>query len=192
MSLLPVDHETIDRLIEAAVPVPAVDQQGPTLADKVELLSRPGAYPGYQGEVARRETHMSWVFLTRNRAYKLKKPVRFPYLDFSTLALREAACRAEIRLNRRLAPDVYLGVVPVTWSATALSVGDGGDIVDWLVVMRRLDEITDAGSGARRTPREGLADRPAGGHIGAILSSRHAGFRLAREASRRLAGKPAL
>ena len=114
MSILPVDHETIDRLIEAAVPAPAVDQQRPTLADKVELLSRPGAYPGYQGEVARRETHMSWVFLTRDRAYKLKKPVRFPYLDFSTLALREAACRAEIRLNRRLAPDVYLGVVPLT------------------------------------------------------------------------------
>ena len=112
----------------------------PTLADKVEFLSGPGAYPGYRGEVARRETHMSWVFLTSDRAYKLKKPVRFPYLDFSTLALREAACHAEIRLNRRLAPDVYLGVVPLTRSVTALSIGGGGDIVDWLVVMRCLDE----------------------------------------------------
>ena len=55
---------------------------------------------------------MSWVFLAGERAYKLKKPVRFSYLDFSTLARREAACRAELRLNRRLAPDVYLAVRP--------------------------------------------------------------------------------
>ena len=51
---------------------------------------------------------MSWVFLVGDRAYELKKPVRFPYLDFSTLARREAACRAEQELNRRLAPDLYL------------------------------------------------------------------------------------
>jgi len=112
----------------------------PTLEEKVAFLSQPGAYPVYQGEVTRRETHMSWVFLTADRAYKLKKPVRFPYLDFSSLALRETACRAEIRLNRRLAPEVYLGVVPLTVSAAGLSLGGAGDIVDWLVVMRRLDE----------------------------------------------------
>ena len=76
----------------------------PSIEAKVEFLSQAGAYPGYQGDVTRRETHMSWVFLTSDRAYKLKKAVRFPYLDFSTLARREAACRAEINLNRRLAP----------------------------------------------------------------------------------------
>jgi aminoglycoside phosphotransferase family enzyme len=121
----------------AASQVPALP---PTLANKVEFLSHSSAYPGYQGEVARRETHMSWVFLTGDRAYKLKKPVRFPYLDFSTLALREAACRAEIRLNRRLASDVYLGVVPLRRSAATLSICGSGEVVDWLVVMRRLDE----------------------------------------------------
>ena len=113
----------------------------PTLEAKVEFLSQPGAYPEQREAVMRRETHMSWVFLTRDRAYKLKKPVRFSYLDFSTLALREAACRAEIRLNRRLAADVYLGAVPLTVSTTGLAIGGTGHVVDWLVVMRRLDEF---------------------------------------------------
>jgi aminoglycoside phosphotransferase family enzyme len=94
---------------------------------------------------------MSWVFLGREEAFKLKKPVRFPYLDFSTLARREAACRAELALNRRLAPDVYKAVAPVVCADQGLAIGrriaepagrpacDGSDIVDWLVVMRRLD-----------------------------------------------------
>lgn len=82
---------------------------------------------------------MSWVFLAGDRVYKLKKPVRFPYLDYSTLAKREAACRAELALNRRLAPDVYEAVTPLTRTARGLAIG-GGEVVDWLVVMRRLDE----------------------------------------------------
>jgi aminoglycoside phosphotransferase family enzyme len=83
---------------------------------------------------------MSWIFLAGRRAYKLKKPVRFDYLDFSTLALREAACRSELSLNRRLAPDVYLDVVPLTRGPRGLAIGGPGEVVDWLVVMRRLDE----------------------------------------------------
>lgn len=112
----------------------------PTLDQKVEFLARHDAYPHAVGEVFCRETHMSWVFLAGNTVYKLKKPVRFPYLDFSTLALREAACRAELSLNRRLAPDVYLGVEPLITTPLGLSLGGRGAIVDWLVVMRRLDE----------------------------------------------------
>lgn len=113
---------------------------GPTLEAKVDFLSRPETY-GLTVPVARRETHMSWVFLTGERVYKLKKPVRFPYLDFSTPERREQACRAELTLNRRLAPDVYLDVLPLTDSAAGLSLGGaGGGPVDWLVVMRRLDE----------------------------------------------------
>jgi aminoglycoside phosphotransferase family enzyme len=83
---------------------------------------------------------MSHVFLVGDQVFKLKKPVRFPYLDFSTLQRREAACRAEIELNRRLAPDVYRGVVPLVRSATGLAIGGRGEVVDWLVVMKRLDE----------------------------------------------------
>lgn len=80
---------------------------------------------------------MSWVFLAGERAYKLKKPVRFSYLDFSTLARREAACRAELR---RLAPDVYQDVTALVQSERGLALGGPGSVVDWLVVMRRLDE----------------------------------------------------
>ena len=111
-----------------------------TLADKVAFLSRPEAYSHAAYDLVRKETHMSWVFLAGDSVYKLKKPVRFPYLDFSTLARREAACRAEFSLNRRLAPDVYIGVVPLTASHLGLSLGGEGQTIDWLVVMRRLDE----------------------------------------------------
>jgi uncharacterized protein len=112
----------------------------PSLADKVAFLSRPEAYSHRVENLLRRETHMSWIFLVGDRVYKLKKPVRFPYLDFSTLARRETACRAEVSLNRRLAPDVYLGSVPLMSSTAGLAIDGPGQIVDWLVVMRRLDE----------------------------------------------------
>lgn len=112
----------------------------PTLAAKVAFLATPAAYPEPVGEIVRRETHMSFVFLAGDKVYKLKKPVRFPYLDFSTLERREAACSEELRLNRRLAPDVYLGVVPLVATEEGLSIGGRGATIDWLVVMRRLAE----------------------------------------------------
>ncbi len=83
---------------------------------------------------------MSWVFLAGDKVYKLKKPVRFPYLDYSTLARREAACRAELALNRRLAPEVYEAVMPLTRTPQGLAIGGPGEAVDWLVMMRRLNE----------------------------------------------------
>jgi aminoglycoside phosphotransferase family enzyme len=110
------------------------------LWDKVAFLSKPDAFAFPVDDIIRRETHMSWVFLAGESVYKLKKPVRFPYLDFSTLARREAACRAELVLNRRLAPDVYKAVVPLVKSSHGLAIGGPGEIIDWLVVMHRLDE----------------------------------------------------
>jgi aminoglycoside phosphotransferase family enzyme len=118
----------------------AIESAEVSLAAKVDFLSRPDAYDARPAEVLRRETHMSWVFLAGDRVYKLKKPVRFPYLDFSTLERRAAASRAEIRLNRRLAPDIYLDVVPLVERGGALSIGGKGNLVDWLVLMKRLDE----------------------------------------------------
>ena len=115
-------------------------QNAPTLGDKVRFLSCPATYSCVSGQVIARETHMSWVFMAGERVYKLKKPVRFAYLDFSTLDRRAAACRAEYLLNRRLAPDVYLGVVPLTVSTSGLAISGDGPVVDWLVVMRRLEE----------------------------------------------------
>lgn len=117
-----------------------INGAGPTLDAKVSFLSRPDTYRPVPGEVIRRETHMSWVFLVGDRVYKLKKPVRFPYLDFSTIAQREAACRAELRLNRALAPDIYLDVLPLVDTGAGLSIGGTGTPVDWLVFMKRLDE----------------------------------------------------
>lgn len=113
---------------------------GAPLDRKVRFLSQPAAYAPRPETVGRRETHMSWVFLVGDRAFKLKKPVRFSYLDFSTLERREAACRAELRLNRRLAPDVYLDVQPLNLLGQQLAIGGSGIVVDWLVVMRRLDD----------------------------------------------------
>jgi uncharacterized protein len=111
----------------------------PGLAAKVAFLSRPESYAEPSRTVGTVETHMSWVFLLDRHVYKLKKPVRLPYLDFSTEALRRAACADEVRLNRRLASDVYYGAVPLTFTAEhGLAIDGGGRVVDWLVRMRRL------------------------------------------------------
>lgn len=116
------------------------------LAAKVAFLQRPESYPGNVSEVAAVETHMAWVFLAGDRAYKMKKPVRYPFLDFSSLEARRYDCEEEVRLNRRLSPDIYLGTVPLTLGRPGLSLGGDADPVEWLVVMKRL-------------PREGMLDR---------------------------------
>jgi aminoglycoside phosphotransferase family enzyme len=109
------------------------------LSAKVAALRTPAPYPDHPAQVRALETHMSWVFLTPAQAYKLKKPVRYPFLDFSTLARRRQDCEQEVKLNRRLAPDVYLGIVPLTAAAHgALRVNGDGEVVEWLVQMRRL------------------------------------------------------
>ncbi len=109
------------------------------LAAKVAFLSQPRSYPEPTAQVVPVETHMSWVFLLDTHAYKLKKPVRLPYLDFSTVALRRHYCGEEVRLNQRLSDGVYLNVVPLGHGADgALRVGNGLPAADWLVRMRRL------------------------------------------------------
>ena len=93
------------------------------------------------------ETHISWVFLGPTDVFKVKRPVDLGFLDFSTLAARRRACEAELRLNRRLAPEVYLGVVPITLDQGGAHAIDGvGETVDWAVHMRRLhvDRRADA------------------------------------------------
>lgn len=89
----------------------------------------------------RHDTHGAHVFLAGDHAYKLKRAVTLPFLDFSTLALRRAACENELRLNRRTAPDYYLGVVPVTRQRDGgLRLGGAGEVVDWTVHMRRFPD----------------------------------------------------
>ncbi len=123
-----------------------------SLPDELADLLGPRAYPHPCDTIELVETHASWVLLTGKFVYKLKKPVRFPFLDFSTLELREHFCREELRCNRRFAPSLYLDVVPVGRVAGRLAVGAGDDLVEWAVKMRQfpadaqLDRLLEAGS----------------------------------------------
>jgi aminoglycoside phosphotransferase family enzyme/predicted kinase len=109
----------------------------PTLLSQ---LSQPEAFPVPVSRVEVRQTHISAVFLAGDHAYKIRKPVRLPFLDFSTLEKRRHDCEEEVRLNRRLAASVYLGVVPITQDARGLHWAGSGPAVEWAVKMRRLPE----------------------------------------------------
>ena len=113
------------------------------------------------------ETHGAMVFLAGDRAYKMKRAVRFPYMDFSTVELRHAMCTAEIDINARLAPEIYLGVEPVH---------EGGrkdaPVIDWLVVMRRFDD----GNLFDRMAERGALTGDLMGALGARVASFHAGL----------------
>jgi uncharacterized protein len=105
----------------------------------VRWLAGSECYPHRPDRVEHVETHISHVFLAGSYVYKLKKPVKYDFLDFSTVEARKHACREEVRLNRRLAPETYLDTVPVTLGAGgAIRLNGAGKIVDWLVQMRRL------------------------------------------------------
>jgi len=110
-----------------------------TLESKVAFLRLPSSFPEPTYRIETVETHMSWVFLTENFAYKLKKPVCYMPLDFRTLESRRFYCEEEVRLNRRLAAGIYLGVKALTVDAQHHLHLDGPGIpIDWLVKMRRL------------------------------------------------------
>lgn len=115
------------------------------LESKVAFLRQPMSFPDRPYRVEAIETHMSWVFLTERYAYKLKKPVCQEALDFRPAEARRHYCEEEVRLNRRLAADVYLGVIAMSVNSLghlrlceAGTSSEGEAIVDWLVQMRRL------------------------------------------------------
>ncbi len=102
------------------------------------LLGDPATHGGAQ--VRRIDTHAASVFLAGDHAYKVKRAVRFPFLDYSTLAKRKAACDAELAVNRAFAPQIYRGVVPISRTDKGLALGGDGEPVEWAVRMRRFDE----------------------------------------------------
>jgi uncharacterized protein len=105
----------------------------------VKFLSSPSTHHG--AAVERVETHASVIFLAGTRALKLKRAVRYEYLDFSTAERRKTMCDAELRINRRVAPSLYLGVIPVTREQDgSLALGGRGTPVDWLLEMVRFDQ----------------------------------------------------
>jgi uncharacterized protein len=134
------------------------------LADKIAFLGDPASYGAERAQaVEARATHLSWVFLTDRHVYKLKKPVRRPLLDFRTLAARRRNCVLELRLNRRLAEDVYLGVRSLRLSPAGTLCLDGeGRAVEALVHMRRLPETLMLDHALRHGgPERGDLDRVA-------------------------------
>jgi uncharacterized protein len=103
------------------------------------LLGDPATYGG--AAVRRIDTHAASVFLAGERAYKVKRAVKFPFLDYSDIARRKAACEAEMEVNRRYAPGIYLRTVAITRNAEGrLAIGGDGEPVEWAVEMRRFDE----------------------------------------------------
>ena len=110
-------------------------------AKVLDFMASPQAYDSAPARVDRIETHASIVFLAGERAYKVKRAVKYPFLDFSTLERRRVACLHELALNRRTAPQLYLEVVPVTHGDDGgFHLGGPGEAVEWVLVMRRFHQ----------------------------------------------------
>ena len=103
------------------------------------LLNK-NAYPERVKRIDMKETHISWVFLTGKHAYKVKKPVNYGFLDFSTLEKRKHYCEQELKLNKRLCKDIYLSVVPITRINNTIKLGGTGKIIDYALKMRQLPQ----------------------------------------------------
>lgn len=150
-------------------------------ATLLRALQRAEAYPHPVRDIEHIETHISDVFLTGDYAYKLKKPLNLGFLDFSTLARRRLCCEEELRLNRRLAPELYLAVVPITGSASSLRIGGDEPIVDYAVQMRQfsqsgmLERLAACGE-LTAAMIDAIVDQVAGFHAGLTPASADSGF----------------
>jgi aminoglycoside phosphotransferase family enzyme len=135
----------------------------------VKLLSM-GEFPGYTGRPELVETHISWVFLCDRFVYKIKKPIRYSFLDFSTVEKRKYYCEREIELNRRLTYDVYLDVQPIVEIYGRFYVGgQNGEIIDYAVRMRKLDrsrqmDVLLQNNKVTQSDMRNLAEKIAGFH----------------------------
>jgi len=112
----------------------------PQLPELVKALLAPKAYPEITKQVELVQTQMSFVFLTDDYVYKVKKPVNLGYLNYTTLGKRHFYCQKEVELNRRLCPEVYLGVVPISQKGDDIFVGGQGEVIEYAVKMRRLPQ----------------------------------------------------
>ena len=110
------------------------------LPEMVRALLEPQAYPQAPGKIELVQTQMSFVFLTDEFVYKVKKAVNLGYLDYTSLEKRQFYCQREVELNRRLCPEVYLGVVPITRDRGAILVAGKGEVIEHAVKMRRLPQ----------------------------------------------------
>src|SRR5438046_4298565 len=115
----------------------AQDRQSQEL---VSFLEVPASYPHGPREVRSIQTHISWVFVTTPFVFKVKKPVNLVFLNFSTLEKRHHFCQRELELNRRLCPEIYLGVVPLYKNASGFSFEAEGEIAEYAVQMKQLPD----------------------------------------------------
>jgi uncharacterized protein len=123
------------------------------ISELIESLRNPAAFPHPANDLEVLQTHISVVVLAGSFAYKVKKPLDLGFLDFTTLERRRHFCEEEVRLNRRLAPEIYLGVVPIFRTVDGLRVGDGpgeGPALEYAVRMRRLPPGGSLGEELRR------------------------------------------
>lgn len=112
-----------------------------THPELIAAMSRPEFYPHRPEAITVLQTHISFIFIAGGEVYKVKKAVDFAFLDFTTLEKRKFYCEEELRLNRRLAPEAYLGVVPIAEDASGrLAFGANGRIVEYAVRMRKLPQ----------------------------------------------------
>ena len=151
----------------------------------IAALLRPEAYDHPVGTIELLETHISWVLLTGSYAYKIKKPVNLGFVDFSTAALRLQFCQEELRLNRRLAADLYLGLAPIHGPPAAARFGGEGPVIEMAVQMRQFQqqdllpavlERAELATGALERLFEQLADSLAHFHATAAKAADTAGY----------------
>lgn len=110
-------------------------------AEVIGFMMRPDSYPNKPEKIDRIDTHGAIIFLAGELAYKLKRAVKLPYLDFSTLEKRRDVCRHELALNRETAPSIYRQILPICRDEQGrLTLGGDGDAVDWVIEMHRFDE----------------------------------------------------
>jgi aminoglycoside phosphotransferase family enzyme len=106
----------------------------------IQAMLDPAFYPHHPAEVDLLQTHISYLFLAGELVYKVKKPVDFGFLDFTTLEKRHYYCQEEVRLNKRFSPDVYLETVPISRIGDAFRLGDDTEVIEYAVKMRRINE----------------------------------------------------
>jgi uncharacterized protein len=137
--------------------------------DQVKNLIENCSFPGKCDNPELEETHISWIILAEDFVYKIKRPVKFSFLDFSTLEKRKHFCEEELKLNRRMEPEMYLDVLPVTKDLKIAEDGQDADIIDYALKMKRMDNSMEmdkllAGNKVTKAQIEKLAEKIARFH----------------------------
>ncbi len=135
----------------------------------VEALLKAQAYPEPAGKIELIQTHISYVFLTKNRVYKIKKAVNFGFLNFETLAKRRFFCEKELQLNRRLCDDMYLEVAPINRKGSEIKIKGEGDTIEYALVMQRMPQERIM----TKLLEEGKVNKDLVGNIAKIIADFH-------------------